>query len=78
MYAMRYNEILSVVSRLSLDEQLQLVEMLARSIRKQIEAKLEPKSVLALTRGMIKPDSVMPTDEELKEDYVDYLIKKYL
>ena len=27
--------------------------------------------------GIIKPDSVPPTDEELKEDYTNYLMEKY-
>ena len=76
MYAMKYEEILSVVSRLSLDEQLRLIEILSRSIRTKIELKPERKSSLALMRGILKPDGAMPTDEELKEDYVDYLIKK--
>jgi len=78
MGAMKYDEILSLALHLSLNEQLMLIEILARSIRKKVESTPKRKSSLALMRGIIKPDGAMPTDEELKEDYVDYLIKKYL
>jgi hypothetical protein len=77
---MTYREIAVEIERLPLDEQLALLEVLTRSLRKmltQSDAK-EPGKSLALVRGMLKPDGPMPTDEELEQDYTDYLIKKYL
>ncbi len=42
------------------------------------EMVVEPDKSSKLVRGMLKPDGQMPTDEDLKQDYTDYLIRKYL
>ncbi len=50
-----------------------------RGILKDKQTLSIPKrSSLDRVLGMLTPDGPMPTDEELKEDYTDYLIKKYL
>ena len=50
-----------------------------RGILKDKQTPSTPKrSSLDRVLGMLTPDGPMPTDEELKEDYTDYLIKKYL
>ena len=77
---MTYREMAVEIERLPLNEQLALLEALTRSLRKaltQSDTK-EPGKSLKLVRGMLKPDGPMPTDEELKQDYTDYLIRKYL
>jgi hypothetical protein len=77
---MTYHDVAVEIERLPLNEQLALLEVLTRSLRKtltQSDAKKSGKS-LKLVRGMLKPDGPMPTDEELKEDYTNYLIRKYL
>jgi len=77
---MTYREMAVEIERLPLDEQLALLEVLSRSLRKTLTQSNTRKSgkSLKLVRGMLKPDGPMPTDEELKEDYTDYLIRKYL
>ena len=77
---MTYHDMAVEIERLPLNEQLALLEVLTRSLRKtltQSDAKKSGKS-LKLVCGMRKPDGPMPTDEELKEDYTNYLIRKYL
>jgi hypothetical protein len=68
------------IERLPLNEQLALLEALTRALRKTLtqSGTKEPGRAPKLVRGMLKPDGPMPTDEELKQDYTDYLIKKYL
>ena len=77
---MTYHEMVVEIERLPLNEQLALLEALTRALRKTLTQsdKKEPVQSLVLVRGMLKPDGPMPTDEELKQDYTDYLIKKYL
>ena len=77
---MTYREMAVEIERLPLNEQLALLEALTRALRKtltQSDTK-EPGKSPKLVRGMLKPDGPMPTDEELKQDYTDHLIKKYL
>ena len=77
---MTYREMAVEIERLPLNEQLALLEALTRSLRKVLtqSGTKEPGKSPKLTRGMLKPDGPMPTDEELKQDYTDYLIRKYL
>ena len=39
--------------------------------------KLARQSSLVCVRGMLKVDSLLPSDEDLEEKYTDYLIEKY-
>ncbi len=77
---MTYNAIVSEIARMPLNEQLMLLETITRLMRTKAVSTTKPKNIspIKLTRGMIKPNGAIPTDEELKEDYVNYLIKKYL
>ena len=77
---MTYNAIVSEIARMPLNEQLMLLETITRLMRTKAVSTTKPKKIspIKLTRGMIKPNGAIPTTEELKEDYVNYLIKKYL
>ncbi|MDQ3754578.1 MAG: hypothetical protein M3371_07600 [Acidobacteriota bacterium] len=52
---------------------------LGTSRSKSDELNTHERKVSATQRlhGIIKPDGVPPTDEELKEDYTNYLMEKY-
>jgi hypothetical protein len=41
------------------------------------QSKTIPQGTLADLRGIAKRDGPAPTDEELKDEYADYLIQKY-
>ena len=77
---MTYNAIVSEIAQMPLNEQLMLLETISRLVRTKSISTTKPKIIppIKLTRGMLKPDGAIPSDEELKEDYVNYLIKKYL
>ena len=77
---MTYREMAVEIERLPLNEQLALLEALTRALRKTLTQSdmKKPGQPPRLVRGMLKPDGPMPTDEELKQDYTDYLIRKYL
>ena len=89
---MTTTEMAGELEKLPLAERLALIEMLTRSVREEIASTtvqpdtqhervaIQPRPGSSLSRvlGMLKPDGPMPTDEELKEDYINYLIRKYL
>ena len=72
--------------QLPLSERLWLIEELMHSVREEFNHTITPVaeaphhngSSLERVLGMLKPDGPMPTDEELAEDYVNYLMEKYL
>jgi len=77
---MTYNAIVSEIAQMPLNEQLMLLETITRLMREEVAVKSKRKSRSSLNRmlGILKPDGPMPTDQELKDDYTNYLIKKYL
>ncbi len=44
---------------------------------KELLTETPEDSSLSRVLGIIKPDGETPTDEELKQDYIDYLMNKY-
>ena len=76
---MNFAEIVGEVRQLSGEEQLSLVEIILANVRKNEVVGLDEgiPSILEM-EGILKPDGKMPTDEELKEDYYNYLERKYL
>ncbi|HLF28572.1 MAG TPA: DUF2281 domain-containing protein [Anaerolineae bacterium] len=77
---MSYKEVVTQAVRLPLKERLLLLESLTRSVREELmeRPRTEAHTLPQLVRGMLKPNGPMPTDDELKEDYIDHLIEKYL
>lgn len=75
---MTYQEIVKKVQALPIAERLSLLEILAHSLQTVVQEENVPtrKSLLAEVRGMLQVDP-LPTDEELKESYTNYLSEKY-
>lgn len=69
----------SEIKQLSFKERLELLEAIARSLQAELVPSSQPEPASSLNRslGILKPEGPMPTDEELKEDYINYLIEKY-
>ncbi len=71
------------IKQLSVSERLALIEAISRSLREDLEAKAdagEQAQKLAAVRrlrGALKPEGKLPSDEEVKESYTDYLAEKY-
>lgn len=76
---MMYQELVTEIEKLPLDEQLSLLETLARFISRRTAKPAAPENSLQRVQGLLKPDpgQAMPTDAELMNDYADYLIEKY-
>jgi dihydroneopterin aldolase len=76
---MIYQEIVTEIENLSLDEQLSLMETLARFISRRVFKRNAPETSLEQVRGMLKPapGEPIPTDADLSDDYTDYLMEKY-
>jgi len=85
---MTVKEIVAQVEQLPPDERRMVVNELLRLLQAETQAE-EGESAEARQRrlasippasamlGMIKPEGHIPTDEEIKEDYTNYLIRKY-
>ncbi|KAM3100583.1 hypothetical protein ACKFKG_00690 [Phormidesmis sp. 146-35] len=69
-------EVLAWVETLSVNHDLQTQP---RSASADITSRTKHISIGTLTglRGMAKPRERTPTDEEVREEYTDYLVNKY-
>lgn len=74
---MTYQKLVTEIQRLSVSEQLALLEVLTRSLRNELQPRAGSISSAKRVRGMLKPDGPLPSDDELKNDYTNYLIQKY-
>jgi hypothetical protein len=74
---MTRQQLLSEIVRLSLAERVELLEAITRSVREEIQPRAHRRGSVGRLRGIAKPDGPAPSDEELKEDYVNYLAEKY-
>lgn len=74
---MTYQELVEEVKQLSRQEQLALLEVLTHTLLDG--APVAPRGTSSAERllGILKTDAPAPTDEEVKEMYVDYLSQKY-
>ncbi len=83
---MTAKEIVAQAEQLPLDEQWMVVTELLRLLQMKTQAAVTDKRQAAPAddefsaarmRGIIKPDGPIPTDDEIKEDYINYLVQKY-
>jgi len=72
-----YTEVVSRVERMSQAEKLALLRVLADSLNQE-SPRTKRKHTLKSLYGALRPrDGRIPTDEELKQEYVKYLAEKY-
>ncbi len=74
---MTYQELLTEISQLPLDERLALLEALTHSLRAELRPPARAGSSVQRVRGLLKPAGPAPTDAEIQEDYTRHLIEKY-
>ena len=85
---MTKEELVKEFRHLPLEEREAAVEEILRGIREEPDGlsvqsevkrnRIEEKlAAVERLRGLFKTDAPPPTDEELKEDYINYLAKKY-
>ena len=74
---MTFETLVEAVKQLSRQEQAQLRDVLTQALNAAARPP-ERKMVLAKEmRGILKPNGFIPSDQELKEDYINYLEEKY-
>ncbi len=90
---MTREELVKEIRQLPLAERWAVVEEISRGIQEEVEAngsvaagdsdaknessREEKLAAFHRLQGMLKTDAPPPTDEELKEDYINYLAEKY-
>ncbi len=74
---MTYQELAEQVRQLPLRERLDLLHVLTLSLKDELNPPSQNASTLARIRGIAKPNGKVPTDSEIREDYTDYLARKY-
>lgn len=65
------------IRQLPLLTRLALVEIIAESVRQELAVANQFAPTPQLEMGMLRAPEPLPTDEELKDDYINYLIEKY-
>ena len=74
-------ELIERVTRLPVSQRLELIERLTHSLREELAAPViateDAVSTVNLLFGILRTNDPPPTDEELKEEYTNYLIQKY-
>ncbi len=74
---MTYQELAAEIIRLPVAERLAVVELVARSLREELAPGAGTPSLGERLRGIGKGDGSPPTDEELRDDYTNFLEQKY-
>jgi hypothetical protein len=74
---MTREEIVKEARQLPIAEREAVVEEITRSIRDEIQPGETRMSIVERLYGIAKPNGPMPSDEELKDDYIRYLSEKY-
>jgi hypothetical protein len=75
---MTQEELIKEIKQLSLAEREAVINEISLSIRQEEEADREEKmAAFYRLQAMLKTESPPPTDEELRDDYTNYLAEKY-
>jgi len=74
---MTQEELIKEIKQLPLDRQKEILDVITRSVREKTQPPEDRASIVSRLRGIAKPDGPVPSDEELKDDYVRYLEEKY-
>ena len=75
--AMTHEELIKEIMQLPLEQRMELLETISRSLREEMRPREQKESIVSRLRGIAKFDGPPPTDEEIKEDYTRYLMEKY-
>jgi hypothetical protein len=71
---MTVDALLHQIGQLPLTRRLALIEQIAKSVREELATTLVAPT---LTKGMLRAESELPTEQELKDAYINYLDDKY-
>ena len=74
---MTHEELIKEIKELPLNGRLMVLDAISRSVQEEAQPPKSRVSVVDKLWGIAKPDGPLPSDEELKEDYIRYLTEKY-
>ena len=74
---MTHEELIKEIKQLPVEEQIAVIDAISQSIREETHSPETRVSIVDRLYGIAKPDGPMPSNEELKEDYIRYLTEKY-
>ncbi len=74
---MTHEELIKEIKQLPVKERIAVRDAISQSLQEEILPQETRLSIVDRLYGIAKPDGPMPSDEELKEDYVRYLTEKY-
>lgn len=73
---MTHEELIKEIQQLPVEERIAVMDAISRSLQEDKPFEMRV-SIVDRLYGIAKPDGPMPSDEELKEDYIRYLTEKY-
>ena len=74
---MTQEELIKEIKQLPVKERIAVRDAISQSLQEETLPRDARVSILDRLYGIAKPDGPMPSDEELKEDYIRYLTEKY-
>jgi hypothetical protein len=74
---MTQEELIKEIRQLPLEQQERILHAITTSVRTQAPAREKRSGIASRLRGIAKPKGRMPSDAELKDDYLRYLEDKY-
>jgi hypothetical protein len=74
---MTKEEIIAGIEQLPADERKEIFEFLRHSFNETLEQPKPRGLPVEKMFGSLRPDGPLPTDEEIRQDYLDYLESKY-
>jgi hypothetical protein len=74
---MTHEELIKEIKELPLNGRLMVLDAISQSVREEEQPSESRLSVVDKLWGIGKPEGPLPSDEELKEDYIRYLTEKY-
>ena len=74
---MTHEELIKEIKQLPVEERIAVMDAISQSVEEETQSRATRISVVDQLYGIAKPYGPMPSDEELKEDYIRYLTEKY-
>jgi hypothetical protein len=74
---MTLKELAAQIVQLPVEERLTLLELLSRSLRDDFTLQSSGSSLAKRLRGIARTDEPVPSNDDLKQDYVSFLEQKY-
>ena len=74
---MTHEELIKEIKQLPVEERIAVIDEISQSVQEETQSRKARVSIVDRLYGIAKPDGPIPSDEELKEDYIRYLTEKY-